>query len=517
MRTDDPISRRIVRAFIDFLGSGLGLGLVLIVRDDVIRDCTRLIARVSVGLEGIVDTRPDVDVEALEVAKDCLREVFRLDQCIGDDLPEPNLLVNAVTSQQVKQTGDVKGHREEANAASAQNFKDVDTSKKSNFQDNVRTREDFDPGVSKDEIFSRFIAALEKIPVPRTVQVGYDDHALLDRAIHLFEDAEREIESSGCKTFDYNGLAEALKKLGNKAMQSELYVDAIERYTCAITLRENNAVFYCNRAAAYTHLQKYKDAISDCLKAIEIDPNYSKAYSRLGHAYFAEGNYSDAINKGFVKGPSLHNVVLSSAALQLDPTNDTVKENLKIAVQKLKELFERHQNGRPGPSSGFNQGSRNHATGGSQAAPSPSPSFTFNVNSFPTNVGNMFTNMFPNPHQGQDAHSREAANNHEDRTPPTYTSAPFDAGSIPANLASMFANFPGRASQGHNYHDQPQAGSDSTGYNDPGINLGGNINVNIAEQMPEEVMGTLRSVLGMFQGVQEREPQGNQHRRSHSS
>ncbi|GAB2232406.1 hypothetical protein Drorol1_Dr00011438 [Drosera rotundifolia] len=474
MRTDDPISRRIVRAFIDFLSS--------------------------------VDTGPDVDVEALEVAKDCLREVFRLDQSIGDDLTEPNLLVNAVTSQEVKQTDDdVKAQREEVNAASAQNFKDIGTSEMSNFQDNIRTREDFDPGVSKDEIFSRFIAALEKIPVSRTVQVGHDDHALLDRAIHLFEDAEHEIESSGCKTFDYNGLADALKKLGNKAMQSELYVDAIERYTCAIALRENNAMFYCNRAAAYSHLQKYKDAISDCLKAIEIDPNYSKAYSRLGHAYFAEGNYSDAINKGFMK------------ALQLDPTNDTVKENLKIAVQKLKEQFERHQNGRPGPSSSFNQGSRNHSTGGSQAAPSPSPSFTFNVNSFPANVGNMFTNMSPNPHQGQDAHSREAANNHEDRTPPTYTSAPFGAGSIPANLASMFANFPGRASQGHNSDDQPQAGSDSTGYNDPGINIGDNINVNIAEQMPEELMGTLRSVLGMFQGVQERDPQENQHRQSESS
>lgn len=34
---------------------------------------------------------------------------------------------------------------------------------------------------------------------------------------------------------------------GNKAMQSKLYADAIELYTCAIALGENNAVYYSNR------------------------------------------------------------------------------------------------------------------------------------------------------------------------------------------------------------------------------------------------------------------------------
>lgn len=44
------------------------------------------------------------------------------------------------------------------------------------------------------------------------------------------------------------------------------------------------------------------EAVQDCLKSIEIDPNYSKAYSRLGLAYYAQGNYRDAIDKGFRKG-----------------------------------------------------------------------------------------------------------------------------------------------------------------------------------------------------------------------
>ena len=35
--------------------------------------------------------------------------------------------------------------------------------------------------------------------------------------------------------------------LGNKAMQSRLFHDAIELYNCAIALCENSAVYYCNR------------------------------------------------------------------------------------------------------------------------------------------------------------------------------------------------------------------------------------------------------------------------------
>ena len=56
------------------------------------------------------------------------------------------------------------------------------------------------------------------------------------------------------------------------------------------------------RAAAYTQIQKYSEATRDSLKSIEIDPNYSKAYSRLGLALYDQGSYRDAIDKGFMKG-----------------------------------------------------------------------------------------------------------------------------------------------------------------------------------------------------------------------
>lgn len=49
-------------------------------------------------------------------------------------------------------------------------------------------------------------------------------------------------------------------------------------------------------------MEKYVEAIEDCLKSIEIDSSYSKAYSRLGLAYYNQGNYTEALEEGFLRG-----------------------------------------------------------------------------------------------------------------------------------------------------------------------------------------------------------------------
>lgn len=42
---------------------------------------------------------------------------------------------------------------------------------------------------------------------------------------------------------------------------------------------------YCNffSAAAHNKLSNNDQALADCFRSIEIDPNYSKAYGRLGY------------------------------------------------------------------------------------------------------------------------------------------------------------------------------------------------------------------------------------------
>ncbi|XP_057857000.2 protease Do-like 8, chloroplastic [Cryptomeria japonica] len=106
---------------------------------------------------------------------------------------------------------------------------------------------------------------------------------------------------------------------GNSAMSSKRYYEAIDLYTLAISLSGDNAVYYCNRAAAHTQVGKYIEAIEDCNKSIQLDPCYSKAYSRLGLVYYAQGKYHDAIQKGFEK------------ALELKTHNTSVKENIRTA------------------------------------------------------------------------------------------------------------------------------------------------------------------------------------------
>jgi len=56
-----------------------------------------------------------------------------------------------------------------------------------------------------------------------------------------------------------------------------------------------DAGFYFNRGLAHEKKGQYDEAISDFTKAIEIKPNYARAYRMRGEAYFNKGQYDKAI------------------------------------------------------------------------------------------------------------------------------------------------------------------------------------------------------------------------------
>ncbi|XP_061834323.2 small glutamine-rich tetratricopeptide repeat-containing protein alpha [Nerophis lumbriciformis] len=116
--------------------------------------------------------------------------------------------------------------------------------------------------------------------------------------------------------------AERLKTDGNDQMKVENFAAAVEFYSKAIAANPQNAVYYCNRAAALSKLGNYAGAVQDCEQAISIDPNYSKAYGRMGLALASLNKHTEAAS--FYK-----------KALELDPDNDTYKSNLKIAEDKM--------------------------------------------------------------------------------------------------------------------------------------------------------------------------------------
>ncbi|XP_073022593.1 uncharacterized protein [Primulina eburnea] len=422
LKTDSPLSRRIAASFLQFLQS--------------------------------VEPSPGVDSESLEVARDCIAEVFKIDSSTLCNQSNCDPLIDIFSSREAIADceTDSAGISNGASTSSAKNS-EVLEALLSLGQD--ATREQYSNG--KDELFGQFFGALEKIHYFNRMPDGNDDQVQLDRATLVFHNAVEEMQIAGCQTYDKKSLAETFKSQGNKAMQSKLYNEAIELYTFAIALCADNAIYFCNRAAAYTQIYRYAEAVQDCLKSIEINPNYSKAYSRLGFACYAQGKYRDAIDKGFRK------------ALELDPTNDAVKENIRVAEQKLKEEQQRPYQNSASTSHGE---SSQQSEGGSR--------------------------------------SRYAA-------PPPFPSMPFNIDALPSDFASMLRNMSTYGNPGQIFENQSAGQSDTGAHAEPEIRIGGNINLNVNE-LPEEVSGAFRSMMGMFSGTS---PQDNQqddfHGRSSSS
>jgi len=116
--------------------------------------------------------------------------------------------------------------------------------------------------------------------------------------------------------------AEEEKLKGNGLMKEANYTGAIDCYTKAINLDKKNAIYHCNRAAAYTKLENHKQAISDCKEALRIDPSYGKAYGRMGLAYLTVKDYQKAIES-------------YEKALLLEPDNASYKTNMNMASEQL--------------------------------------------------------------------------------------------------------------------------------------------------------------------------------------
>ncbi|VDK41862.1 unnamed protein product [Anisakis simplex] len=123
--------------------------------------------------------------------------------------------------------------------------------------------------------------------------------------------------------------ANKLKEEGNAHMKASEFDAAINKYNEAIKLNRDPAYFLefssMNMAAAYCRLEQYDLAIQDCRTALALDPHYSKAYGRMGLALSCQNRYEQAVDA-------------YKKALELDPNQESYKNNLKIAQDKVKEM-----------------------------------------------------------------------------------------------------------------------------------------------------------------------------------
>jgi tetratricopeptide (TPR) repeat protein len=147
------------------------------------------------------------------------------------------------------------------------------------------------------------------------------------------------------------GLEDA--QAGEAAARSGKYDEAIRLYNKAIESGElsqtNLAIAYNNRAFAWYAKGDYDRSMSDCNKAIDINPRYTSAYNNRGRAWYAKGDYDRAIadctkaieidptyalaynNRGFAwnqKGDYNRAIADHTKALEIDPKYATAYNNL---------------------------------------------------------------------------------------------------------------------------------------------------------------------------------------------
>lgn len=130
-----------------------------------------------------------------------------------------------------------------------------------------------------------------------------------------------------------------------------------------------------NRAAAYSQLNKHPEAIDDAKKASEVDPSFSKAYSRLGHALFCSSRYQEAVEayeKGLELDPNvcntepipLHTFIICAYDMSYLSQNTSMKSSLETARSRAQNDSALNASSRDGESDGAGGGFPNFGAGG---------------------------------------------------------------------------------------------------------------------------------------------------------
>ncbi|XP_043076921.1 tetratricopeptide repeat protein 1 [Puntigrus tetrazona] len=136
-----------------------------------------------------------------------------------------------------------------------------------------------------------------------------------------------------------------LKEKGNTQFKSGEHAEAEESYTsalkvCPVCFGKERSILFSNRAAARLHQDKKDSAISDCSKAIELNPNYVRAILRRAELYEKTDKLDEALEdykSVLEKDPGIPAAREACMRLprQIEERNEKLKEEM---MSKLKDL-----------------------------------------------------------------------------------------------------------------------------------------------------------------------------------
>uniref|UniRef100_A0A8C8RIY7 Tetratricopeptide repeat protein 1 n=1 Tax=Pelusios castaneus TaxID=367368 RepID=A0A8C8RIY7_9SAUR len=177
-----------------------------------------------------------------------------------------------------------------------------------------------EPGMEQEE--------LNNSEDPSGKQTELDEEYLLELEKNMPEE-EKQKRRKESKT---------LKEKGNEQFKKGEYGEAEDSYkkalqVCPACYQKDRSVLFSNRAAARMKQDKTEAALSDCCKAIELDPNYIRALLRRAELYEKTEKLDEALEdyKAVLeKDPSVHHAREACMRLprQIEERNERLKTEM---------------------------------------------------------------------------------------------------------------------------------------------------------------------------------------------
>ncbi|KAK9717136.1 Hsp90 cochaperone [Basidiobolus ranarum] len=90
-------------------------------------------------------------------------------------------------------------------------------------------------------------------------------------------------------------LSDKAREAGNELFKKSNFAEAVKQFTEAIKRNDKDPRAYSNRAACYTKLMAFHEALKDCESCITIDPSFVKGYIRKAAIEFLKREYTKCI------------------------------------------------------------------------------------------------------------------------------------------------------------------------------------------------------------------------------
>ncbi|XWS38515.1 hypothetical protein CRYUN_Cryun19dG0137900 [Craigia yunnanensis] len=133
------------------------------------------------------------------------------------------------------------------------------------------------------------------------------------------EKAKKELEQQ--EYFDPK-IADEEREKGNECFKQQKYPEAVKHYTESLRRNPKDPKAYSNRAACYTKLGALPEGLKDAEKCIELDPTFSKGYTRKGAVQFFMKEYDKALET-YQEG------------LKHDPNNQELLDGVRRCVEQI--------------------------------------------------------------------------------------------------------------------------------------------------------------------------------------